>query len=70
VSDALYEQALYYGVNTKGFIPNNAQTKDIRAFKQVLEQSGLTLSRANNGGIYVSTPNRVPVDIYSGRTGS
>ena len=64
VSDALYEQALYYGVNTKGFIPNNAQTKDIRAFKQVLEQSGLTLSRANNGGIYVSTPNRVPVDIY------
>jgi hypothetical protein len=64
VSDALYEQALYYGVNTKGFVPNNAQTKDIRAFKQVLEQSGLTLSRANNGGIYVSTPNRVPVDIY------
>ena len=66
ISDALYRAAIYYGLNTNGFIPNNALQKDVNAFKAILEQNGLTLANAKNGGQYVAIKNtRVPYDLYS-----
>jgi hypothetical protein len=66
ISDALYRASIYYGLNTNGFIPDNALQKDVNAFKAILEQNGLTLSKAKNGSQYVSIKNtRVPYDLYS-----
>ena len=66
ITDELYRAAIYYGLNENGFIPNNALQKDVNAFKALLEQNGLTLAKAKNGGQYVAIKGtRVPYDLYA-----
>ena len=64
VSGKLYEAAKFYGVNTKGFMPDNAQQNSIDKMRELLEENGLTLAKARNGSLYV-VRGRKPFNIYA-----